>query len=162
MILGPFWASHSLLEFRRKLGGRSAPPPFRGLKGPKSAGCYRVKIKSWAFRRTLHARREMWAVTWELAALKMSDDHRATSFNISFSQYFFLFLTWDLAEQMGTIMVLPWRPMCHDNLQDYSYNIFVYGIFYTLTNDHHAAINYKWIALPNIQNGMQKVHALSV
>ena len=27
---------------------------------------------------------------------------------------------------------------------------------------NHAAINYKWIALPNIQNGMQKVNALSV
>ena len=52
--------------------------------------------------------------------------------------------------------------MCHDNLQDYSYNIFIYGIFYTLTNDHHAAINYKRIALPIIQNGMQKVNALSV
>ena len=46
--------------------------------------------------------------------------------------------------------------MCHDNLQDYSYNI--YGIFYSLTN--HAAINYKWIALPNIQNGMQKIKCI--
>ena len=40
-----FLGSHSLQKFRKKLGGRSAHPPCV-LKGPKSAGFYRVKGSS--------------------------------------------------------------------------------------------------------------------